>query len=209
MTIILEVMGVCQIMPTEMNFMSQEKAWLGGFIDGEGCFSLMTYVDKRKNGEWLNRRPTFQISQCRKNAIGIKKTSDILRELGINHQRYTNKKTKVKEVRVANFNVKKMIEVLLPHLIVKKQVAEHTLKFWDFGRKIIKTQNQYMKFAVLNVDVEQIEEFASWMDGFRELNDTKANHVWTGKKVLEFYREQIRVENNKNSKINLNWKCKK
>jgi len=179
----------------DMDFSRQYRInWLAGFIDGEGCFSLQCYVDKRGKKNTLTIKPIFTVLQAEKNKRGIEYVEDILKENNIKYNRYDN--NGVCDVRVSNSNVKDLVSLLGPYLKVKDGVANHIIKYWDLKQKIKAIGNKYTG-KNYKIDWDRVNKFCAWVDEFRTFNSTR-NHKWTGEKIITFYKDLIRNSEAKN-----------
>lgn len=97
-----------------------ELGYIAGFIDGEGCLSFSTYRDK--NGRPKRCEPFIQISNVDPSPIEF-----IHRKLKVPWKLHQQRRQTL--LSFDGFRkVKELLELLTPHLIVKKEQAKLMLK---------------------------------------------------------------------------------
>jgi len=141
-----------------MNFSSTQKAYLAGFLDGDGSI----YVRLKPNGDF---RYGFQIAPCialfqsSKDREGFKKICDMiglgnLRERNDGMLEYTIQKQQA---------IREFLSKLAPHLILKKEQAELMLEILE-KKSQVHCKNDFIVLAKL-------------IDQFRSLNYSKRRKI--------------------------------
>jgi hypothetical protein len=108
-----------------------DLAWLAGIIDGEGCFTI--YSVKRKDAN--SPSPSANLTITNSNCLLLERCREILDELDIKYLYHDPKNghqqgRKVMRIRVKNYSsLRKLIELLLPFLIGKRDQALVMLQF--------------------------------------------------------------------------------
>ncbi len=111
-----------------------DKAWLAGFLDGEGCITAWFYTCKppRRGLQFVVR-----VHFSNNDAIIIRKSSEILSSMQIGYcyqlQKRKNEKHNTGIVLTVNGKgrIKKLLNNLMPYLTGKKEQAEIMLKVID------------------------------------------------------------------------------
>lgn len=106
-----------------------EIGWLCGIIDGEGCFFISEQYQK---SNYRNLTPRFEMKNT--NFELIEKFAGILSKLNItchiDGQRNLGRCKPSKTVRVqGHLRLKKFLDILLPYIQMKKEVAEYVQEF--------------------------------------------------------------------------------
>ena len=113
--------------------------WLAGSFDADGCVSMYLYKNKRGlnitryDVVWTNTDWTF-----------LQKVRDICLQLGVNL--HVTEKTRSKKYWSRAWNLRtgkishiaRILRVITPHLTVKKERAEHLLKFCERRLRLAK-----------------------------------------------------------------------
>lgn len=103
-----------------------EKAWLAGFIDGEGCISLAKINLKQEYGAWI---PTLYITNT--NLPVLKYIQKLIGEKGFLNKGYksTPRAKLCYRIVYQSHSVRRILTTLLPFLRIKHKVAEVILNF--------------------------------------------------------------------------------
>lgn len=109
-----------------MNIITEtEKAYIAGFMDGEGCISIGKYQGKH------NRTPVYQLQ------LVISQKVDVLRDLcriaGVGSVCLNNHKEgrKYQQWRMSPHDAVDFLKAILPYLRVKRQEAEIAIEFQE------------------------------------------------------------------------------
>lgn len=127
-------------------------AWLAGFVDGEGYLGLIS----------RGTRYVTQVSIANTNLTVMKKVSEILMEMAINHSLTTTDKNNLKNgkkyhiVQINRFeSIATLLAELMPYLVAKKQEA-HVLYEYCMRRMRSKfrapyTEEDLKSYAILKL----------------------------------------------------------
>jgi hypothetical protein len=150
------------------------EAWFAGLIDGEGCFSVSVYIQHKHA---LKFSPFFAISM--KSGSWQETVQLILRRHRIPfHTRF--RKNQCEIAITGHESVKRLIQVVKPHLVVKRQVAEALLDFPTAPprNRFIRPNRKYLEEACARIDL------------IRLLNKGKnRRYKWDGEAIRKFYDE--------------------
>jgi hypothetical protein len=147
-------------------------AWLAGFIDGEGCFSLDVRRERRSS---LRFQPKFLLSAKKGSWVPI--VLQILRENGIG---YTHRERRGQfEITIASWiRFRRLGNLIKDYLVIKKPLLERILSYSN------RTHKFWSNISVFN----EVNEMAELVDFVRAFNKGKNRpYVWTGQKVMEYY----------------------
>lgn len=117
-----------------------EIGWLTGIVDGEGCIAIFRNPG---HNNYKSLRPHFEITMTDERAL--KKVMEIFRKCNLEgwilQKSPGNKKHKPCYcVKLQGYvKVKPVLELLIPHLVIKKVQAELTLDF--INRRLEKRSN--------------------------------------------------------------------
>jgi hypothetical protein len=151
---------------------TERDAWFAGLVDGEGCFTLSIYVQHRHA---LRFDLVFAISM--KEGAWFSEAAQVLI---IHDIRFSARRRKNQiEVHVEGHDrVKKLIRVLLPHLVVKRPLAQKLLSF-----PRAPTRNRFS-----TISGSYLSEICEIVDFVREFNRSKnRRHKWNSRSIKEFY----------------------
>ncbi|MGA2663363.1 MAG: hypothetical protein ABSF83_00260 [Nitrososphaerales archaeon] len=108
----------------------KESAWLAGVIDGEGSIFL-SKVSGPEYRRGYFYRPQLNVSNS--NRPFLVKVMEIVGEGTVHLARKGNETTKTRwEYNAAAGVLRKVLPQIVRHLIVKRQMAERTLEYFDF-----------------------------------------------------------------------------
>ncbi len=101
--------------------------WVGGFMDGEGSFSLLQATSKRK----LYYVPVVQVSQTNRELL-----EEVVRTVGIDTRVYTYEqkgwgKKPLSMFRVSAKKAADFMRIIHPHLVLKRRQVELILGHYD------------------------------------------------------------------------------
>jgi hypothetical protein len=170
-----------------------ELAWFAGFFDGEGCLTMIsTFNSKKERFRRLN--PLFTITNTDDNSI--LETVKICEKIGapLRIRRMVSNKVK-KPYYICDVNalskVKKLLDTLLPYLITKKSRAELMLRFINSRLKRWREfkENDGFNEMKLGKDVPYNNEEISVAEEIRRLNNRGSSE--TIRKALLKEREDI------------------
>ena len=152
--------------------MGTKEAWLAGLVDGEGCFTLSISVQHKKS---LHISPRFSISM--KQGEWAKRVAEILNLHGIPFHQRTRKNQY--EITVSSGTaVRKLIDILLPYLVVKKRLAQRLTKF-----PMAPPRNRFTP-----IDRVYLDEICELVDFVRAFNKGKnRRHRWDGKTIRAYF----------------------
>lgn len=116
-------------------------AWLGGFVDGEGCFGIYR---KRTAGKMFHY-PILDIVNT--NPADIDRAVEIIRSVtgcSIESRVHGNGELPKWSIRVIGFNrMKRLLPVLIPFLYGKREEAELVLAFCHSSEKATDAREQF------------------------------------------------------------------
>lgn len=181
-------------------------AWLAGFLDGDGCFTIQIYKSTSADAS-VKINPYITIKQIvRDDNSWFEKVKNIYNKLGItySHRIGDGKNYRYYDVSVrSEKSAKKLIKLILPHLTVKKRIAELILNEFPPSRKTNYAGHNYDpktgRFIgggnTYTVNWNNVNAAASFVDKLRHLNSPvsgskgRANLKWTGQAIIDFYRD--------------------
>lgn len=120
--------------------------WLGGFIDGEGCFGIYR---KRTNGK-IFHYPILDIVNT--NPLDIDQAASVIKgHTGCHIECRNDGKNRPKwSLRVLGFNrMKQLLPVIIPYLHGKKEEAELLLEFCFSPSDEMERENMKAQLSVL------------------------------------------------------------
>ncbi len=143
-------------------------------VDGEGCFSISI---SRQHEHSLKLSLRFEISIKLGDWSSV--ATDLLASRGIPF--HTHKRKNQFQVTVnGNRAVKRLIEILLPHLVIKKPLAKRLLTF-----PVAPSRNRFSK-----INGVWLGEISAIVDFVRIFNSGKSRpYKWDGNLVRAFYQE--------------------
>ncbi len=114
-----------------MTVQDVDLAWLAGIIDGEGCFSIysVTRIDA------VMPSPSANLTITNSNRLLLDRCKKIFDELNIKYLYHDPKNghqrgRRVMRIRVKNYSsMRKLIELILPFLVGKRDQASVMLEF--------------------------------------------------------------------------------
>jgi len=138
----------------------QELAWLAGFVDGEGCISA--YIEKSR----LNK--SKKVLDCRIKIVNsdmraIKRISEIYvnNKIGFYYAVNSYKFCAVEIIVSGRGRITKLLNLLIPHLVIKKNQAEFLLALYKrrdaFGYKSKPNRQDFLNDKEINNLVEKIK----------------------------------------------------
>lgn len=133
---------------------SHMTAWVAGFIDGEGCIHIYKQKYKsRLTGEHGGITHSLRISIGQNNLEVLERIIDILdihakifknkRNMGTNRQCYT--------LHINGKYALQTIELIKPYLVRKLPEALAAERFWEEGRKDLKTGRKPVPKAIMDI----------------------------------------------------------
>ena len=115
--------------------------YLAGFIDGEGCIDVQRYYQRGKYAGQLYVRPRLRIVQATSGKLMVNMLTD---KFGghVYHRKRGNKNQQdsVSWEFVSYPDVKRILKIILPHLIVKREQAKLVL-WWIKHMQGIRSDN--------------------------------------------------------------------
>jgi hypothetical protein len=173
---------------------TENIGWLAGFIDGEGCFTVQVYKSCRYKA--IEFKPFFILTQNNRDFKWLDKCKVILDSNGIKYEVY-NKKGNVTAISIRNIKeIKKLITLLIPHMVVKNNIAKIFMDFpsgyktkplLDRDRKT----GRILGYSSRKILWDRVKEQCDFIDKIRELNDSKgkSNVIWSGETLLKYYKD--------------------
>lgn len=154
--------------------MSSTVSWFAGLVDGEGCFTV-SISKQHKHSLKLGLR--FEISM--KQGSWSLAAGALLQGYGIPfHTRV--RKNQFQITVSGNEAVKLLIGILLPHLVVKKPLAQRLRGFPRAPRR-----NRFTK-----IDMRYVDAISATIDYVRRFNKGKnRRYKWDGNTIRAFYRK--------------------
>lgn len=152
--------------------MSEQAAWLAGLVDGEGCFTVAIWAQHKHT---LKFGLMFSISM--KAGRWAIEASHLLQHYAIPfHMR--NRRNQVEMVVNSHKSVKKLINILVPYLVVKRPLAERLLGFPEAPPR-----NRFRE-----IDSSYLDSVCEIVDFVREFNRGKnRRHKWNSTTIRLFY----------------------
>lgn len=182
-------------------------AWLAGFIDADGCFTMQIYRSKAIVS-YVEIKPYITIRQIyRDDNSWVNKVMDIYDDLGVTYSQgagLTRKGIKSLHIDVRSIkSAEKLAKALYNHLTVKKNIAKLFMDEIPRGKRVKfrgfnydRKTGRFEKSDNLEreIDWESVHAAARFVDKVRKINTPKtgtkgrANVKWTGQKIIDFYK---------------------
>jgi intein/homing endonuclease len=116
-------------------------AWLAGFLEGDGSFTLSKW--NRKNGKFII---SPKVSCTNTDHTLIEEIHKVLKQFKIGH--YISSKNTIngtaKTINIKGFKrVAKFLPIIIPYLRGKKKIQAQLMLIWIFSRKLTGNNNTY------------------------------------------------------------------
>jgi len=133
--------------------MKLSTQYIAGFVDGEGYVSILKLRRKTaRGGIWY--QAVVKISQREKDSKVLEYIQDVYGGVISGRRIYTDNSLPSRTLDIKNKGgLQKMLEELLPYLIVKKKQAELLLKFFSYA--CIRSRKPEKKYLIDNLKEKQ------------------------------------------------------
>jgi hypothetical protein len=151
----------------ETNYDPYEVGWVAGLIDGEGSIVLVPSYHKRKLDGKTPVSARVMVAVC--DFSILEKYTQILHKWGIafghslqhydpSHGQYSTWHDKIMIQIWKQDSIVKLLEIITPHLTLKRGVAEHVIDFarWRFSHHL-----KVVKGKIINPEILVEEEYYS------------------------------------------------
>jgi hypothetical protein len=152
--------------------------WLGGFVDGEGGFTVIVHL--RKSGQ-LDIRPAFEMA-----ITDLQLMQEIANFLGVKtypHRPSNSRESDALGIQIKHSKLLQFITSIFPYLNSDQKIKAARLCWIMQWFKSLRTEKRQT--------LTTVEFLAKLTQKIREINRGKSTYKWGYEEIIEYYRRRV------------------